>query len=59
MKSERQQERSKLAFLGSAQRGLMYDAEGARSIWEPPLPPSRRSKARSDAEALNLPYSKK
>jgi hypothetical protein len=59
MKSERPHESDKLSFLMNGTKGLMFEAEGARSIWEPQGLPNRRSKGRSESDSLVLPYRKK
>ena len=59
MKSERPHESDKLSFLMNGTKGLMFEAEGARSIWEPQGPLNRRSQGRSERDALILPYRKK
>ena len=59
MNSERPYEADQPSFLMNGTKGLMFEAEGARSIWEPQGPLNRRSKVRSETDALALPYRKK
>ena len=59
MYSEQLSKTDKMQFLNNNDNGLMYNDEGAKSIWETNVGVRRPSKAKSDMDMLNLPYKKK